>query len=1612
MVDLVAQVDSDTIDIADVDFYVAMRDSADLFYFYHYIGQAQPTNNNSIWTYTWNLNNFVWHVDSVEVGEEEEEWEYDTTYGLPCGYSYKLRIMVTDIAGNVYDDYDGDGFFDDYTFWDYAWKPIEERMPADGSKLLFYHDCGAPDVAFCDVWTHSNLDTNYFPTPSAKLGGPDEVFAMMGDTITMHFCLADTLEWGDVVAEKVDYYFDSPVYDGWKLVCTSYDAESKWECSFDPFAMGLIRQEHIQDDEYKSGLRAVVTDSLGQTTTDEIDLYILDNIPGFAWWMTPTDADCIWDSQTLSLRTIHADSLKKVTYYYMHVEDTVWTRIDEVWNGGYGRTFTFPATWPTLTVADGDYYLGFEIVDRNDNVTAVEDNQIIMVTVNNELPSVDIVFPDAHLADSFDFETVPLFIPEGQKFIADSVYAPLGADWVQFQYKWYDSSSTSWSDFPFDADQHPPYESHWGYEDSTWFSDGFYHFRAQVRNNCGRYGYSPWYIAYHDDVAPDVNIITINDRDVENANDSVPCFPLGSDIMFEVAAFDTGSDYGSTEWTNSGVDSVWIYISDGPCCEGPPEIENWNLAYRGEVPNPNDISDYSWLTSGLAADTYWVVVKVSDKLGNEAYSDYRAFCLYDDCPPIALVAGYKECKLVGLSESDADVQFQAVMYDEAMGVPDGSADWVSVGIVDDDLSDTERLFYNECDTCCTESVNYRVFVADWKAADTMYWVRLVAEDAGDNYTEGPPLLLDFANCEAMALDMPDDFGSEHYIQKSWEFPDPCDLDGLAKFSTAYGMPFGVTMEYNIYTEEWDFDIIEFRAIPQQGEGTMFAGTFDFDELTDNGGWGWQRVFYFDAADDGSVGYSKYDHIDGYWLTEDLGTGGPVTGQDGNVTVDVPSEFTNDEDGHHELLVVWESELAPPSVWQDWLITPVGNPNGEKMYFIGNAGCGGDFCGLDNRYATIKMYYDPEVDIAAESLMVMNYKNGTWYSQNIYFPSTVEGFNTTEHYVEFAVTCLEGFYAVVRPTPLVTINRPTLTVKPWCEGADGTYYTAPDAEFWYKFNIPFNRTIDWSTLEIQVDGDRIFTGDDYTGGPVVSNIPDQIIFNGDYFESIPLDFYVFDLFYGDANLEWSVSWWNSSIWVTIDEENWAHINYAPGWYGAANFTFTATNPEGAYDQVTVGFTVLPYDGPEGGKHAPLPAAASDTAMGWSVMIDEVAKKVMFQVDSYDDYVPWLDCGAHEVFVKVLDIQKRPYISYDTVMVDCNEPDVNFANSYVSKNPEIGFTITDAETSVDWEEVYVDIFFVTKYDTTAGGSDFGSPKEQVMFMQTFFPDQLEDYMVGDDSVHITTTYELDDERAIVVAIYNGIRTENWHYEEGDWVDPSDHRNYDEFYFNHGGIYDCVGNVSSPHIQILGVDYHAPDIVRTSPEDACPATFAITEDGSGFGSMQIFENGNALPTPVGSADAVDEGGEWYLHHGAGEGGLLYYCPSDDVIYEIYLTDMVGNVRNYSDTTGFRDFGDLADVGIDAFAYPNPFDRGNATHAGIKFMFDLAEEAHVTAKVYDLSGELVATIKDGMMTAGPEKYVTWQGHTMNGTDVSTGVYLVHIEARAGSAVVYDVVKVAIIEN
>ena len=75
----------------------------------------------------------------------------------------------------------------------------------------------------------------------------------------------------------------------------------------------------------------------------------------------------------------------------------------------------------------------------------------------------------------------------------------------------------------------------------------------------------------------------------------------------------------------------------------------------------------------------------------------------------------------------------------------------------------------------------------------------------------------------------------------------------------------------------------------------------------------------------------------------------------------------------------------------------------------------------------------------------------------------------------------------------------------------------------------------------------------------------------------------------------------------------------------------------------------------------------------------------------------------------------------------------------------------------------------------------------------------------------------------------------------------------------------------------------------------------------------------------------------------------------------------------------------------YPNPFNPAT------RIAYALPEQSTVTIKVYNLVGQLVTTLANGVQEAGYH-FATWNGRNNSGTPVSSGVYFYRFEASGSS--------------
>ena len=113
--------------------------------------------------------------------------------------------------------------------------------------------------------------------------------------------------------------------------------------------------------------------------------------------------------------------------------------------------------------------------------------------------------------------------------------------------------------------------------------------------------------------------------------------------------------------------------------------------------------------------------------------------------------------------------------------------------------------------------------------------------------------------------------------------------------------------------------------------------------------------------------------------------------------------------------------------------------------------------------------------------------------------------------------------------------------------------------------------------------------------------------------------------------------------------------------------------------------------------------------------------------------------------------------------------------------------------------------------------------------------------------------------------------------------------------------------------------------------------------------------------------------------------WIPSDDGLYRWHQSDLPTAIESSAVPTEPRSF-HLAQN------YPNPFNH--STHIG----FTLKQSAAVSLQVFNTHGQLVTTLVEGTRPAGTYQ-TAWDGHDAQGQAVSSGAYIVRLDAAGQQA-------------
>jgi|GEM_PF-1642297 len=142
-------------------------------------------------------------------------------------------------------------------------------------------------------------------------------------------------------------------------------------------------------------------------------------------------------------------------------------------------------------------------------------------------------------------------------------------------------------------------------------------------------------------------------------------------------------------------------------------------------------------------------------------------------------------------------------------------------------------------------------------------------------------------------------------------------------------------------------------------------------------------------------------------------------------------------------------------------------------------------------------------------------------------------------------------------------------------------------------------------------------------PVVSNIPNQSIDQGEFFASINLDDYVTDEVWADNRISWTVTGATDLAVGIAGRVVTIHVPMME-WEGSETLTFTATNPEGLSDSDQATFTVIAIDNPPGPFSLMQPANESVVStvvptFEWRESVDPEGGEVLYKLSIESDDV---------------------------------------------------------------------------------------------------------------------------------------------------------------------------------------------------------------------------------------------------------------------------------------------------------------------------------------------------------------------------------------------------------
>ncbi|HRT92205.1 MAG TPA: C25 family cysteine peptidase, partial [Anaerolineaceae bacterium] len=266
------------------------------------------------------------------------------------------------------------------------------------------------------------------------------------------------------------------------------------------------------------------------------------------------------------------------------------------------------------------------------------------------------------------------------------------------------------------------------------------------------------------------------------------------------------------------------------------------------------------------------------------------------------------------------------------------------------------------------------------------------------------------------------------------------------------------------------------------------------------------------------------------------------------------------------------------------------------------------------------------------------------------------------------------------------------------GVDGTYlfedltpevYTLTPSLEGYAF-VPGSRQVTLSAVDVpgmNFSADKLGVNDP----PLVLDIPDQQIVEGETFTTINLDDYVVDVDNPVEEIEWTFTG-NTDLNVNITNRVATITLPHADWFGSEVITFRATDSDGLYGEDAVTFTVTPVnDAPVMVENIPDQWVIHGAAFA-PIELD----RYISDVDNSADEINWSVAGDTNLDVTIIDrvatITQREanWSGSETVTFRGTDPEGLFAEQpvnfdVVAVKPTVGQKLTAKRVTFEWSGI---------------------------------------------------------------------------------------------------------------------------------------------------------------------------------------------------------------------------------------------------------------------------------------------------------------------------------------